>query len=105
MALSDVHDGGNRDRLVLSRGRLRLLHVMTSVNLPPLVADVFSVSGAGCMDSLAGMDRNCELFLRVLVEFWLEGNAVLHPGFPKEVGDEGRSAGTGNRRLPVTVWP
>lgn len=27
----------------------------------------------------------CELFLRVLVEFWLEGNTVLRPGVLKEV--------------------
>lgn len=27
----------------------------------------------------------CEMFLRVLVEFWLEGNSVLQPGICKQV--------------------
>ncbi len=31
------------------------------------------------------MSLQCELLLRVLIEFWLEGNTVLRPGFLKEV--------------------
>eukprot|EP00903_Cladosiphon_okamuranus_P016315 g15047.t1 len=31
-----------------------------------------------------GMSMQCELLLRVLVEFWLEGNTVLRPGVMKE---------------------
>lgn len=33
----------------------------------------------------SGMTAQGELFLRVLVEFWLEGNTVLRPGVLKEV--------------------
>ena len=33
----------------------------------------------------SGMNAQCELFLRVLVEFWLEGNSVLRPGVLKQV--------------------
>ena len=39
--------------------------------------------GGGRMSS--GMSAQCELFLRVLVEFWLEGNTVLRPGVLKKV--------------------
>lgn len=46
---------------------------------------IFSVGVGSGGVGLNGMDRECELFLRVLVEFWLEGNAVHRPGFPREV--------------------
>lgn len=39
----------------------------------------------GGEEGSGGMSAQSELFLRVLVEFWLEGNTVLRPGVLKEV--------------------
>ncbi|CAM9408193.1 unnamed protein product, partial [Ectocarpus fasciculatus] len=43
-----------------------------------------SIGGRGGGSSGTGMSVQGELFLRVLVEFWLEGNTVLRPGNLKE---------------------
>ncbi|CAM9376133.1 unnamed protein product [Ectocarpus sp. 4 AP-2014] len=43
-----------------------------------------SIGGRGGGSSGTGMSLQDELFLRVLVEFWLEGNTVLRPGVLKE---------------------
>lgn len=44
-----------------------------------------SLGGSGDNDG-SKMSVQCELLLRVLVEFWLEGNTVFRPGILKEVG-------------------
>ncbi|CAN0090799.1 unnamed protein product [Pylaiella littoralis] len=45
--------------------------------------DVRSVGGSGG-GGIGGMSLQCELLLRVLVEFWLEATTVLRPGVLKE---------------------
>lgn len=52
---------------------------------------IVSIGGRGGGSSGTGMSLQGELFLRVLVEFWLEGNTVLRPGVLKEVRGMKRS--------------